>query len=88
MAAPFPALSAEADAADWVPVRSSNVEAVAYVEAFGRMYLRFKSGERYAYKCPRAVYDGLLAAPSKGQYVFYVVRAKGTDSAFAYWGPL
>lgn len=80
-------LRAEADTLEWTPVRSSNIAALAYSPAFGRAFCRFKDGATYAYKIPRPVFDGWLAAPSKGQYLYYVVRAKGTDSAYEYWGP-
>lgn len=67
-------LRAEHDALDWVGVDSSNLEAVAFVPDFGRLWVRFKPnpGSRfrtYVYlKVPASVYAGLLAAPSKGQY--------------------
>ena len=85
-----PVLSGYADdpaLGPWVPVKSTNVAAVKYVSAFATPYLfvRFKSGERYAYHgVPRGVYEGLLSAPSKGQYVYYVIRGKGTDSVYPY----
>ena len=82
-------LRAEADSLDWVRVRSSNVEAAAYSPTFGRMFVRYKGGKTYAYDgVPRGVYEGLLAAPSKGQYVYYVLRAKGTDSVYSVIGPI
>lgn len=73
----------------WVGVRSSNVEAVAYYELptppYRRLYVKFKSGAVYAYDgVPRGLYDGMLAAPSKGEYLYAVIRRKGTDSEFAY----
>lgn len=78
-------LLAEADAQSWTSVRSSNVESVAYSDDFARLYVRFKGGAIYVYHTvPRGVFDGLLSAPSKGQYVFYVLRGKGTDSVYPY----
>lgn len=81
---------AEAEQADWKVLKSSNVSGVAFVEDFGRLYIEFKPhGGRpaslYVYhSVPRGVYEGLLSAPSAGQYVFYVIRAKGTDSVYGY----
>ena len=74
---------------EWVPVRSSNLAAVAYYEMptppYRRLYVQFKSGAVYFYDAvPRALYDGLLAAPSKGEYLYAVIRRKGTDSEYAY----
>jgi len=81
-------LKAEADSLDWVSVKSSNVSAAAYSPTFGRMFVRFKSGATYAYeKVPRAVFDAFLASSSKGRFVYYEIRAKGTDSVYAATGP-
>jgi hypothetical protein len=70
-------------------VRSSNVAAVAYHETptppYRRLYVRFKSGAVYYYDgVERGIYDGLLAAPSVGEYLWAVVRKKGTDSVYSY----
>lgn len=71
--------------AEWVRVRSSNVDAVWYQPDFRYLWIKFKSGAVYLYMdVDLGVYQGLLAAPSKGQYVYYVIRAKGTDSRFPY----
>lgn len=70
---------------NWIPVDSSNVSRIAYAEDFRRLFIQFKSGATYAYEdVPKGVWEGFLAAPSKGQYVFYVIRRKGTDSQYAY----
>lgn len=81
-------LRAEADSLEWTPVRSSNVAAVAYNPTFARLFVRFKGGKTYAYdQVPKAIYDAFLVSPSKGRFVFYVLREKGTDSAYAVHGP-
>lgn len=81
-------LAAQADSLDWTPVSSSNVQAVAYAADFRRLFIRFKSGQRYAYEgVPAGVFQGLLAAPSKGEYVFFLLRNKGKDDRFVYTGP-
>jgi hypothetical protein len=81
-------LSAQADSLDWTPVSSSNVQAVAYAADFARLFVRFKSGKRYAYEgVPLGVFQGLLGAASKGEYVHSIIRAKGTDSRYPYSGP-
>jgi hypothetical protein len=78
-------LLAYSDAADWQPVRSSNVKEVAYLPDFKYLFVRFHSGAEYVYETvPEGVYQGLLAAPSKGQYIYFVIRAKGTDSVYPF----
>lgn len=80
-----PVLRAEADTLSWVSVKSSNVAAVAYSASFSRLFIRFKDSSIYAYDgVPRGIYEGLLVAPSKGQYIWAVVRGKGSDSVYAY----
>lgn len=74
---------------NWVPVRSSNLAAVAYevtpTPPYRRMYVRFKSGAVYYYDdVERPIYEALLLAPSAGQFLNTVVRANGTDSRYAY----
>lgn len=49
-------------------VKSSNVKAVGY--ATGSLLVRFGSGAIYRYKgVPQSVYDGLMAAESKGKFM-------------------
>lgn len=80
-----PALPAQGAQLNWIPAVSSNVAEYAYDYEFRRLFIRFKSGAGYAYEdVPQQVWDGLLRAGSKGQYVFYQIRNKGTDSIYAY----
>jgi hypothetical protein len=58
---------------DWIDVDSSNLEQVAFVPSFGRLWIAFggpgKPRTVYVYfDVPQDVYDGLLAASSKGSY--------------------
>lgn len=77
-------LQAEADSLEWVSVKSSTVKRIAYSASFSRLFVDFKSGGMYAYDgVPKAIYDAFLVAPSKGQFVYYTIRAKGTDSYYA-----
>ena len=79
-----PTLRALYDSLDKVPVKSSNVAQVAYSDDFARLFVEFKGGRVYCYsKVPRGVYEGLLAAPSKGKYVYRIVRHDGTDSVYS-----
>lgn len=90
MAANTAVLLAESQSLDWVRVKSSNLAAVAYARDFSRLYVEFKpSGKRpaalYVYHhVERGEWEGLLAASSKGQYLYYVIRAKGTDALHGY----
>lgn len=50
-----------------IPVSSSNLASVGYEN--GNLLVRFRSGWTYAYSnVPASVYQGLMAAPSKGKY--------------------
>ena len=52
------------------PVDSSMIEAVGYDAETQTLEVLFNSGKRYAYHdVPQDVYDGLMAADSKGQYM-------------------
>lgn len=63
---------------DWVPVVSSNVQAVGYIPTFRRLFVRFLSGAVYRYEdVPQAVYLSLLAAGSKGQALDRLVKKGG-----------
>jgi hypothetical protein len=53
----------------WIPVVSSNLDAVAYDAATSTLYIRFKSSGTYAYSnVPKHVYEGLMSASSHGEY--------------------
>ncbi len=91
---PRDALAGEIDDLVWDTVESSNLNAVAYAPGdtaeSGRLYISFKpSATRPAtiyvyYGVPLGVYQGLLSAPSKGTYVYYVLRNKGKDNRYRY----
>ncbi|AWM38679.1 hypothetical protein GobsT_31320 [Gemmata obscuriglobus] len=69
----------------YTAVSSSNVSAVGYDTAFKRLWVKFKSGDVYAYESvPSHVYLDMLRAASVGSYLWRVVRANGTDSLYAY----
>lgn len=68
-------LTAEFQQLSWESVVSSNLDAVAYAEGIGRLWVRFKrkpgkhSHSIYAYDhVPKQTYAALLAAGSKGKY--------------------
>lgn len=53
-----------------VNVESSMIEAVGYDPDSKELEVAFNSGEIYRYAdVPRAIYEGLLAADSKGQFM-------------------
>lgn len=55
----------------WASVTSSNLDAVRWLHDGSQSFLevRFRSGSTYLYTgVPEAVYDALMAAPSKGVY--------------------
>lgn len=52
-----------------ISVSSSMMTAVAYDARTRTLTIRFVEGGRYRYRAvPRAVFDALLAAPSKGRF--------------------
>lgn len=70
---------------DWVSVQSTNVRRVGYLPDFRYLFVEFKGGATYLYEQVDAgVWEGLKAAPSKGQYVFYVLRNKGKDDRYPF----
>lgn len=80
MAANTALLMSYADAAGWTPVRSSNLREVSYSQDFAYLFVRFKSGSVYVYRhVEPGVYAGLLAAPSKGEYLARIVKPNYHD---------
>lgn len=71
-----------------IAVTSSNVASVGFEEdvpgpfnpdarraGYGTLYITFRNGWTYRYReAPRWLYDGLLAAGSKGRYVWTYIR--------------
>ncbi len=52
-----------------MPVQSSNLSSVGYDPDTQILEIEFNSGSIYQYnRVPEYVYQGLLSAPSKGQY--------------------
>ena len=71
-------LRAQAESLDWTDVSSSNVGAVAYAPDFARLFVRFLNGSLYAYEAVSPeTHAAFLAAPSKGRWVWDVLRAGG-----------
>lgn len=69
----------------WVPVSSSNVAAIAYDSREKLLYVQFHSGSVYVYyDVPPQVYLSFVNAPSKGQFVWRVLRNQGRDNAYRY----
>lgn len=59
------------------PMASSCVASAGYAEAFLALDVEYRSGALYRY-CfvPRAVYEGLLAAASKGAYLNHYIKGR------------
>jgi hypothetical protein len=54
---------------NWISINRSNLAAIAYDETTSTLYVRFRRGGTYSYAdVPQAVFQELLAAPSKGKY--------------------
>ncbi len=59
----------------WIPVSSSNINAISYNHNNQTLSIRFKSsGEYRFYSVPSYIYDGMLKASSKGQYFHRNIR--------------
>lgn len=60
-----------------IPVSSSNLASIGYDENSRTLYVSFRNGRLYKYSgVPLQVYNGLMAASSKGQYFDrYIVKA-------------
>ncbi len=60
---------------DMILVWSSAISEVGYDPQSMRMTILFTSGGMYTYcRVPQHVYDGLMAAPSKGTYFDHHIR--------------
>lgn len=57
-----------------IKVVSSNVVAVGYEE--NNLYVDYKSGSYIYYDVPQEIYAGLLAADSKGKYMWAKVKGR------------
>ena len=54
---------------DWVPVESTSLNAVKYEAESLNLFIEFEHGAIYRYSTvPQAIFDGMLAAESKGQF--------------------
>lgn len=83
-----PVLKSYYDQLEWHPVSSSNVREIAYQPDLAYLWVRFKSGGVYLYEqVPPGIWHGFLAVPSKGQYVWAILRNKGKDDRYPYRGP-
>lgn len=61
---------------DWIPVSSSNVDAIRWVGGHWGLQVRFKKkGWEYAYHVPYSTFDEMLSASSKGKFVWYMRNA-------------
>jgi hypothetical protein len=55
---------------DMVPINSSNLEMVGYLEDHQQLFVQFLGGGLYVYeRVPRSTYDELMNAPSAGRYL-------------------
>jgi hypothetical protein len=66
-----------AETVTMIPVESSNIAAVGHDPKTNELHVYFKSGTQYVHSdVPRALYQNMLQAPSKGKY--HAERIKGT----------
>ncbi|TKJ43715.1 KTSC domain-containing protein [candidate division TA06 bacterium B3_TA06] len=61
-----------------IPVQSSNLVSVGYNRSTQVLEVEFHGGRIYQYfGVPLALYDGLMNAPSKGQYLDQNIKKEG-----------
>lgn len=61
---------------NWIPVDSSDLNAVSYDSTSSTLFVKFNSGGTYEYyDVPESVYQDLMSAPSLGR--FLASRIKG-----------
>lgn len=55
---------------EMIYIDSSNIEAIGYDDDTQELHVQFLSGGFYIYyDVPRAIFDGLMYAPSKGSFL-------------------
>lgn len=60
-----------------IPVESSNIASIGYDEDTNTLEIEFHNGGVYQYfDVPFAVYDGLMEANSKGQYLAQQIKGQ------------
>jgi hypothetical protein len=61
----------------FITVNSTTLAAIAYDPALQALHIRFRTSALYCYfGVPRNVYEGLLAADSKGNYFNRYIRGQ------------
>ncbi len=59
------------------PVKSSNIDSIAYDPDTSEMQVRFRGGGTYSYaKVPQTVVDGLMNADSVGSHFHQHIKGK------------
>ena len=62
---------------DMIRVSSSAIASVGYDPSLQRMQVKFNQGKTYSFcRVPQRIFDGLLAAGSKGSYYDSHIRDK------------
>jgi len=61
----------------WLPVKSTNIEAIAYHPEANVLHVKFKDGAHYSYAgVPRATYHLFLKSDSKGSFFHEHIKGK------------
>lgn len=57
------------------PVSSTNLASIGYDEKSETLEVEFQDGSVYQYfNVPKGIYDALIMAPSKGQFLAYQIK--------------
>ena len=57
-----------------IPVVSSNVVSIGYKDKNKELFVTFKNGSYVYTEVPKAEFEGLLNAPSKGKYIHQHIK--------------
>lgn len=66
---------------EYIPVESSNIEALAYDSGLNTLFVRFLNGSEYSFVgVPKELYEKMLEDKSKGKFLNAFIRGKYPSS--------
>jgi hypothetical protein len=70
---------------NWTSVASSHIDAIGWTPyGRGRLWVRFKGGKVvYYHQCPKSMFQDMLNAPSKGQWLHKNIKLPGIPFTYA-----
>lgn len=85
----FRSVTEQAGYVTWVPVTSTNLDAIAYEEQFRRLWISYRNpkgpAKRYVYfEVPADKWGDLLASNSKGGWVDFVLKGNTGNKVYTH----